>query len=198
MRIIAGKFKRRKLLSPPGLDTRPMPDRVKEMLFARLEDEVQDARVADIFAGTGTIGLEALSRGARSVVFIEKDRKTYELLRQNVAALGVERQAVCWCVDVFRCSLRPQGVEHVLPYDVIFIDPPFALVEQIRPGGPLFRPLLRLARPALSADNALLVLRTPAKARFQVPEVWQPERPILLKNMEVHLFRKKASEDEGL
>ncbi len=190
MRIVAGRFKRRKLLSPPSNQTRPITDRVKEMLFARIEAELQGARVADVFAGTGTIGLEALSRGARSVVFIEKDRKTYQLLRQNVASLGVQQESVCWCVDVFRCSLRPQGCEQMLPYDVIFVDPPFALVEQIRPGGQLFRPLWKLSKAELSSPSALLVLRVPAKSRFQVPEVWQPENQILLKNMEIHLFRK--------
>ncbi|MGD9854019.1 MAG: RsmD family RNA methyltransferase, partial [Planctomycetaceae bacterium] len=68
MRIIAGKYRRRKLLTKPGLTTRPITDRAKEPLFERLESHLEGARVADVFAGTGTLGLESLSRGARSVV----------------------------------------------------------------------------------------------------------------------------------
>ncbi|NOX56341.1 MAG: methyltransferase [Planctomycetes bacterium] len=196
MRIVAGKFRRRKLLSRSGLDTRPIPDRVKEMLFARLEDEVLDARVADIFAGTGTIGLEALSRGARSVVFVEKDRRAFELLRKNVASLGVQEQCLCWCTDVLHSSLRPKGVEPMLPYDVVFVDPPFDLIGELKLRGRLYRPMLRLARDTISSSSALLILRTPRRADFQMPEVWQPVDPIRLNNMEIHLFRKAKDSNE--
>ena len=89
MRIVAGRLKRRKLRTNPGLVTRPITDRAKEMLFDRL-GTFDGERVADVFAGTGTIGLEALSRGASRVVFVEQDRLAHELLRENVAALGVE------------------------------------------------------------------------------------------------------------
>ena len=75
MRIVAGKFRRRKLFANPGLKTRPITDRVKESLFERLSGELEGKRIADVFAGTGTLGLEALSRGAKSVVFIESDRR---------------------------------------------------------------------------------------------------------------------------
>ena len=99
MRIIAGEFRRRKLLASPGLTTRPITDRVKETLFERIGEDLVDRKVADIFAGTGSLGLEALSRGAKSVVFIESDRRGHELLRQNVATLGVEDRTLCWRTD---------------------------------------------------------------------------------------------------
>src|SRR6516165_10026496 len=75
MQIVAGKYRHRKLESSPGETTRPITARVKVALFDRLQPELQEARVADIFSGTGTIGLEALSRGAASIVFIESDRE---------------------------------------------------------------------------------------------------------------------------
>ena len=90
MRIIAGKFRRRKLLVGPGDVPRPITDKVKEVLFERIEQEFPGSHIADVFAGTGALGLEALSRGARTVAFLENDRQAYHLLQQNVAALGVE------------------------------------------------------------------------------------------------------------
>ncbi len=88
VRIIAGEFRHRRLLTNPGLITRPITDRAKEILFERIQDLLVDKRIADIFAGTGSLGLEALSRGAHSVVFLESDKRAFELLEQNVAALG--------------------------------------------------------------------------------------------------------------
>src|ERR687895_355607 len=99
MRIIAGRFRRRQLAAAPGTTTRPLTDRVKEHLFQRL-GAFDGERVLDVFAGTGTIGLEALSRGARTAVFVERDHKAFELLRKNVAALGVTDETLCWRADV--------------------------------------------------------------------------------------------------
>ena len=78
MRIIAGEFRRRRLLVNSGLTTRPMTDRIKEIFFERIQDRLAGRRIADVFAGTGPLGLEALSRGAKSAVFFESDRKAYE------------------------------------------------------------------------------------------------------------------------
>ena len=99
MRIIAGEFRHRTLLANPGNTTRPILDRVKESLFARIENRLVGARVADVFSGTGTLGFEAISRGAASVVFVESDRKAQELLRKNVAALKLEDRTLCWATD---------------------------------------------------------------------------------------------------
>src|SRR5262249_29716251 len=96
MQIVAGKSRHRKLESNPGETPRPITARVKVALFDRLQLELQEARIADIFAGTGTIGLEALSRGAASVVFVESDREAAARLRRNVAALKAEAETMCW------------------------------------------------------------------------------------------------------
>lgn len=192
MRIIAGKYRRRKLLTSPGLTTRPLTDRVKEMLFERLSADLPDRRVADVFAGTGTIGLEALSRGAQSVVFIENDPRAYELLVRNVETLKAGDQALCWRADVFRCSFRPKGVPHLLPFDVIFFDPPYRMVETLAPGRPLYRALERLARPEISSGDALLILRTPEQPTFELPPQWMPRDAWSFSTMEIHLFRRSA------
>lgn len=194
MRIIRGRFGRRKLLSNPGDVTRPITDKVKESLFEYLEDQIQAARVADIFAGTGTIGLEALSRGANSIVFFEKDRKAMELLRKNVATLKVQDETLCWPTDVTRTSFRPRNCEGMTPFDVAFFDPPYKMVNDIRPGKVLFKSLERLSREGVTSDDALLVFRTPRRAEFELPDVWQLERKLDYARMEVHWYRKQRIE----
>lgn len=195
MRIIRGRFGRRKLLSNPGDTTRPISDKVKESLFEYLEDELQGARVADIFAGTGTIGLESLSRGATSIVFFERDRKAVELLRKNVATLKIEDETLCWATDVMKTSFRPKNCEGMTPFDIAFFDPPYRMVQDIVPGKLLFKSLERLAREDVTSENALLVFRTPSRAVFQLPDLWQLDRKLEYSRMEVHWFRKKSSEE---
>lgn len=195
MRIIRGRFGRRKLLSNPGDTTRPISDKVKESLFEYLDDELQGARVADIFAGTGTIGLESLSRGATSIVFFERDRKAVELLRKNVATLKIEDETLCWATDVMKTSFRPKNCEGMTPFDIAFFDPPYRMVQDIVPGKLLFKSLERLAREDVTSENALLVFRTPSRAVFQLPDLWQLDRKLEYSRMEVHWFRKKSSEE---
>ncbi|MGE0375365.1 MAG: RsmD family RNA methyltransferase [Planctomycetaceae bacterium] len=196
MRIIAGKYRRRKLLTKPGLTTRPITDRAKEPLFERLESHLEGARVADVFAGTGTLGLESLSRGARSVVFIEQDRQAGELLQKNVDAIGVTDVCLCWRADAMRCSFRPKGVPDFVPFDVIFFDPPYRLIEALQPPSPLFKALERLGRSTVSATDAMLCLRAPAESTFTVPSVWQPERSLSIGGMDIHLYQLDRPPDE--
>lgn len=196
MRIIAGRFRRRKLLANPGLTTRPISDFVKESLFTRLEERLVGQRVADIFSGTGTIGLEALSRGAATVVFLEKDSKAFELLKRNVASLGEEAQdsCMCWNADIFRCSFRPKGNSaKFVPFDWMFFDPPFVMVEKLSPESELFRVLKQLARDDVSSPDARLVLRTPEAAVFVMPDVWEQEHHWPFSHMEVFVYRKAKS-----
>ena len=196
MRIIAGRFRRRKLLANPGLTTRPITDFVKESLFTRLEERLVGQRVADIFSGTGTIGLEALSRGAATVVFLEKDLKAVELLKRNVASLGEEAQdaCMCWNADIFRCSFRPKGNSaKFVPFDWMFFDPPFVMVEKLSPESELFRVLKQLARDDVSSPDARLVLRAPEDAVFVMPDVWEQEHHWSFSHMEVFVYRKTGS-----
>lgn len=192
MRIISGRFRHRTLHTNPGLTTRPITDRAKVILFDRLEAHagLKGRRVADIFAGTGTMGLEALSRGASSVVFIEQDHRAHELLLQNVAMLHAEDETLCWRVDVFRTSFKPKGEQAWFPYDLIFFDPPYDLASGLKPGSPLFKSLERLTRDDTSSLDALLVLRTPKRAEFHIPEGWRLEDDLRIASMGIHVYRK--------
>lgn len=190
MRIISGRLGRRKLLTNPGLVTRPITDRVKESLFQFIEHELDGARIADVFAGTGTIGLEALSRGARSVVFFERDRKAQELLQQNVQKLGVADEVLCWSADVLRTSFRPKNCDDRLPYDMVFFDPPYKIVPKLKVGSPLYKSLERLARDGITRAGTLMLFRTPKYVEIECPPIWQFEESRDYSAMKVHWFRR--------
>lgn len=120
MRIIGGAAKGRRLRTRRGLDTRPMMDRVREAIFSSLGDLVDGARVLDLYAGSGSLGLEALSRGAASVVFVENDRAALAVLRSNVEEVGLGGEVVGRAVEDY---LMGPGS----PVDLAFVDPPYRL-----------------------------------------------------------------------
>src|SRR5215831_4629431 len=93
MRVIGGEFRSRKIQSIPGLDVRPTPDRLRESLFNILSAEVPDSTFIDAYAGTGAVGIEALSRGALHVIFLERNKAVVELIRSNLKALGALTRA---------------------------------------------------------------------------------------------------------
>lgn len=196
MQIVSGKYRHRKLLTNPGQTTRPITARVKVALFDRLQHEFPDARVADVFAGTGTLGLEALSRGAESVMFVESDRTAFDLLRQNIATLRAEDETFCWCTDASKSSFRPKGAERFLPLNVVFFDPPYLHTRRMKAGTMLFQSLKRLARDGITVPGALLVLRCARQTLFDVPHVWQPDRTLNFSSMDIHLFRREAAESD--
>ena len=123
MRIIAGLFKGRRLVTPKGDTTRPTADQVRIALMDTLMPRLPDARVLDLFAGAGGVGLEALSRGAAEVVFVERDARAVAALRENVAALGVAAAARVKRGDVLR---ELEGLYRTGErFDVVFLDPPY-------------------------------------------------------------------------
>lgn len=123
MRIIAGKYKSRRLVTPRGMDVRPTADRARECLFNIMQNVVAGARILDLFAGTGAVGLEALSRGAILAVFVEKDPRAQRALDQNINSLGVRTDCRVMRRDWLEACriLREEGVR----FDVIFADPPY-------------------------------------------------------------------------
>lgn len=125
LRIIGGRFRGQKLLYSGDLATRPMRDRVREAVFSILRDAVVDARVVDLFAGTGAMGLEAVSRGAKSAVFVERDRLAAQFLQKNLEKLGLGAQGKVVPADVFAWwkYRRPFADE---PH-VVFCCPPYRL-----------------------------------------------------------------------
>jgi 16S rRNA (guanine966-N2)-methyltransferase len=123
MRIITGKFRGRRLRGPCGTDLRPTSDRLKESLFNILGPVISGSIVLDVFAGSGAIGLEAISRGAREVVFLEASRKAVQLIRQNIELCGVASGYRILSGDVF-ASLRTLAREG-FKADIAFLDPPY-------------------------------------------------------------------------
>jgi 16S rRNA (guanine966-N2)-methyltransferase len=119
MRITGGEWGGRRLKAPAGLNVRPTQDRVRGALFSMLAAAVPGARVLDLFAGSGAVGIEALSRGAREAVWVEADRRHAAILRQNVAACGAAGTVVA--DDCLRWLARFAGQ----PFDLIFADPPY-------------------------------------------------------------------------
>ncbi len=129
MRVIAGKARRLPLKTVPGRNTRPTTDRIKETLFNMIQDELYGIRFLDLFAGSGGIGIEALSRGAREAVFVEQNRQALECIRQNLKFTRLEDQARVIGGDVFSVLARLQGED---PFQVIFMDPPYGCLFEKR------------------------------------------------------------------
>ena len=153
MRIISGAYRGRILATVPGIRTRPTQDRVREAVYSILDDHVLDARVLDLFAGTGSLGFEALSRGALQVHFVEDHRACIEVLRRNIDA-----------TDAARCRIHPGRVERVigrlarnrLEFDLVFMDPPYGL-------GLVAKTLARLAEARVVSASGRIVAEHEAK-----------------------------------
>lgn len=120
MRVIAGEFRSRILKTLPGMTTRPTPDRLREALFNVLASRIEGAEFMDAYAGTGAVGIEALSRGARRAIFIESNRDAADVIRLNLASLQIEKRA-----EVFASKTIP--VLKRKSADILFLDPPYEL-----------------------------------------------------------------------
>lgn len=120
MRVIAGEAKSRRLKSVPGTSTRPITDRVKESLFNILAPRIEGARFLDLFAGTGGVGIEALSRGAERAVFVEKNKSVIAILKENLQLTGLGEGAEITVDDVFRALEKMESG----PFDIIYLAPP--------------------------------------------------------------------------
>lgn len=156
MRIIAGEHRGRRLAAPPGKATRPMLDRVREALFSTLGELVVDARVLDLCAGSGSLGLESLSRGAGSVRMVELDRRTLRVLRSNVEGLRLGPRVTIVQAD----ALDPQSWGEGQPYELVFFDPPYPWWRDGRRRTALLRAVRRLVTACL-APGGVLVLHAP-------------------------------------
>jgi 16S rRNA (guanine966-N2)-methyltransferase len=167
MRIIAGIAKGMTLAVPRGEATRPTSDRVREAIFSSLGARVTGARVLDLFAGTGALGLEAASRGAAAVVFVERGRAALAALERNLAGFKQQRGAdvdlTVWRGEVLRELPGLSG-----PFDLIFADPPY----EIEPS-PL---LAAIATANVLAEEGRFVLETSRRTELDAGEFWECER----------------------
>jgi 16S rRNA (guanine966-N2)-methyltransferase len=158
MRIIAGQRRGMKLLSPKTVQTRPITDRVKESLFNVLQKygPMKGKYVADLFCGTGSLGLEALSRGARWVTFVERSQRIITDLKKNIAKAGFMNSSEVVKADVYRATALVTVKRR--EYDIVFVDPPYADTENILPASPLGKLLTRLS--GLLMKNGIVLVRT--------------------------------------
>jgi 16S rRNA (guanine966-N2)-methyltransferase len=154
VRVVAGEFRGRRLAAPRGARTRPTADRVREALFSMLGD-VSGARVLDLYAGSGALGIEALSRGAGSAVFVERDARAVSVIERNLASLGLEQQVVRQ--DAARFLARARGT-----FDLVFCDPPYDSASRL--AGPLAERL-----PALTAADARIVTESDKRSPLDLP-----------------------------
>jgi 16S rRNA (guanine966-N2)-methyltransferase len=167
MRIVAGKFRGARIEAPKGLTTRPTSDRVRQALFNVLEHgapqfDFDGARVLDLFAGSGALGLEACSRGARFAVFIEETAAARGAIRCNVEALGLTGVTKIWRRDATK--LGPAGP--LLPFDLVFCDPPYGQ-------GLGERALAAAAEGGWLAPGAIAVLEERAGQDLELPAPFQ-------------------------
>ncbi|MGH1562523.1 16S rRNA (guanine(966)-N(2))-methyltransferase RsmD [Mumia sp. DW29H23] len=164
-RIIAGRLGGRRLATPPGSGTRPTSDRVREALFSALEARLgglDRLHVLDLYAGSGALGLEALSRGAEHATFVEADKRTAGVIRRNARELGLE-DAVTVVAEKVRAFAERQPPR---PYDVILIDPPYDL-----PDADLGAVLAAVTPPAwLDRDGMVVVERSTRGPDLAWPE----------------------------
>jgi 16S rRNA (guanine966-N2)-methyltransferase len=167
MRIVAGKFRSQRIEAPKGLATRPTSDRVRQALFNVLEHgapqcDFTGARVLDLFAGSGALGLEAMSRGARFCLFVEESAEARASIRRNVEALSLTGVTKIWRRDAAR--LGEAGT--MQPFDLIFLDPPYGK-------GLGLRALQSAAAEGWIRDGAIAVLEERADAEVELPEAFQ-------------------------
>ena len=154
MRVVAGAFKGHPLRAPRGTRTRPTADRVREALFSMLGD-VSGARVLDLFAGSGALGIEALSRGAESAVFVDSDARAVAAIRRNLEAVGADAEVRRQ--DALRFVSGWEGI-----CDLVLIDPPYDLASRL--AGPLAERL-----PGVLAENAVVVTESDKRKPLELP-----------------------------
>ncbi|MBN2514023.1 MAG: 16S rRNA (guanine(966)-N(2))-methyltransferase RsmD [Sedimentisphaerales bacterium] len=162
MRIIAGTKRGMKLFSPEGMDTRPITDRVKESVFNILYSKgyLEGRIVADLFCGTGSMGLEALSRGAAWATFVDRDHRVVDMLKRNIQKADFVEQSKAVCANIFRVGAPPTP-EHGF-YDLVFVDPPYKMSESCESQtqvGKLMGLLVSQVR-----DSGMVILRTHERA----------------------------------
>ena len=157
MRIIAGERKGHTIFAPRGRETRPTSDRVRENVFNIVAPWVDGARVLDLYAGSGAMGLEALSRGAASTVFVESDRDALQTIERNLEKLRLTGATV---VRLSAATALMQEAAAGRKYDLVLVDPPYEMTD--------YEPIARYL-PDVLADDGLLVLETGARIEPSLP-----------------------------
>ena len=201
MRIIGGIHRSRQILAPKSSVTRPITDRVKQSLFDRLWSlgvigpDTPGRRVLDLFCGTGSLGLEALSRQAEHCTFVEKDRSAVELLGRNLQAMRLDEQATVLAVDVmigagggWQDMLGTGDAPGEVNVGLIFCDPPYAMTRQAEQRVRIEKLIGELA--AVTVSGGVLMLRTEANYRPNALPGWQEPQTHLYGSMGLHFYHR--------
>ncbi len=164
MRIIAGEKRGCQIVAPKGRDTRPTLDRIKESLFGIIQFDVAKSRVLDLFAGSGNLGLEALSRGAQYAAFCDVSRESIRVIRANIEKLGVESDSEVFACDCMTALSALMAAEK--KFDIVFLDPPYAsaLAEKA---------IARILELDLLARDGMIVAEHAANLPPAVPEAME-------------------------
>lgn len=196
LQIISGHYRSRRLRTPSdNSTTRPYAHRVKESVFNVLRGHIEGGQVLDLFAGVGTMGLEAASRGASQVLMVEQDRGIYQMLQENIEELGCGEEVETLCGDAL-------GSVSILrsprPLNVIFVDPPFKMMQQEATRVRVLAQLERLA--PLLTDDGFIVLRSPGGTdveELRVPGLIGPEIRNYGSHHQVLLYGLHSEEEIG-
>ncbi len=182
MRVITGLAKGRRLEELPGLATRPTTDRVKEGLFSAIQFDIEGRRVLDLFAGTGQLGIEALSRGAAFCDFVDNAPAALNIVRRNVKSCGFEDRSACHGRDFAAFLNGSRG-----KYGLVFLDPPYA-------SGNLERALELIAAIDIVAENGIIVCESPADHMLPgLPPPYEKGREYRYGRIKFTLYRRRAN-----
>ncbi|KWX82318.1 DNA methyltransferase [Paenibacillus riograndensis] len=189
MRVVSGSAKGRPLKSVPGTGTRPTTDKVKEAMFSMIGPYFDGGAALDLFAGTGGLGIEALSRGMDQAVFVDMEQKSIDTVRANLKAAKVEAQAEVYRNDAGRAlsALEKRGRS----FDLVFLDPPYRLKH----GNEL---MLAMVQKGLLREDAVIVLEH--ESSYEYPEVipgFRRTRQAVYGETAVSIYKYEASSQEG-
>lgn len=191
MRIISGSAKGRRLKAPPGLNTRPITDMIKEALFNVWGTRIYEAKMLDLFAGSGSVGIEALSRGAEYVVFVDNSNSAIKVIHENLNHCNFESNFDIYRGDVFQVLKR---IAHrSAKFDLIYIDPPFTQDS-------LFKTVMELLSQLDILESAgIIVIRTPRKKDMPSFEPLYKYRHDNYGESSLHYYRRYEEEpkDDG-
>jgi 16S rRNA (guanine(966)-N(2))-methyltransferase RsmD len=188
MRIIAGRARGTQLLAPKGMDTRPTQDKVKESLFSMIQFDVPDACVLDLFAGSGALALESLSRGAESAVLVDKSREALDCIRKNAAKMRVEEQVTILPVDWSQALL--QCKQSGKTFDLVFLDPPYRMTG-------LGEMCQRMQELSLLNPDAMMVLEHRTGIELNIPSGFVLEKERTYGETQIHFYRYEEESHES-
>ncbi len=181
MRIVGGLYRSRLISAVKGYSTRSTMDMVKEALFTRLGDQIIDKRGLDLFAGSGSVGLEAISRGMKEVVFVDGAQAAIDTIHHNIKSLGCEKQSIVLRMDAFQ-ALRYLAKKQ-MQFDFIYIDPPYDKVDMLK--------LLHLINTAnLLTETGIIVLEHPTLTELSFDSAYIYEKKAVYGTVALSYLRR--------